>query len=538
MYDTSKTFGKSPTAESDTLTPNLRGIGPRLWLIAAIGCGLVVMLASLLLGEQYAAASVTARERLVGSELAASVNRILTGVVTRRHVELADLVGRSCTDVWRPLSALQTYIGYVRAVTLVDHGRVYCSSGLGTIDVPLSPYIKPGSSPITINLLPETKFQPGVPVLAIFHALGKDSGILYIVEGEYIADTLAHGVRYGAQHPALSIAGVGRLTDEGAFVAATQPLPRDSEHVASDVWPFSIELSASPEYVNATHWKYGLLFGAIGVLLNALIAAVHLLAFAPRRLLLKAVRRGLKQGELHLVYQPVVEIANRKVVGVEALLRWKHPKWGSVSPAVFMAEVESSPLLADVTRFILRTAAAEMAQYAPALPLRVAVNIAPNDLERKDFVAEVLGISETLRPGLSLILELTERFLLNRSPRTLAVFETLKARGVHFAIDDFGTEHSNLDRLSRFPFDFVKIDQKFIGEVDTDGAELIKGIVSMARHFDLQIVAEGVETESQHEALREAGVPYAQGYLYERPLVAKQLFERQQAGQHDQAAHS
>lgn len=535
MYDTSKAVGKSFTVEPHGSAPAWRGIAPRLSQLAAVSLGVVIMLASLLLGQQYATSAVNARERLVGSELAASVDRILSRVVTRRHLDLAALPGRGCSDAWRSLSELQTYVAYVRVVTLVDHGRVYCSSALGPIDLPLSNYLEPGPGPVTINLLAETRFQPGVPVIAVFDALGKDTGILYIVEGEYIADTLAHGVRYGAQHPALSMAGVGRLTDEGRFVPASQPLPRDTERVASGAWPFSIELSAAPDFVSATRWKYGLLFGAIGVLLNALIAAVYLLGFAPRRLMLNAVRRGLKHGELHVVYQPIVEIASRNVVGVEALLRWSHPKWGPISPVVFMAEVESSPLLADVTRFILRTAAAEMSRHAPSLPLRIAVNIAPSDLEREDFVAEVLAVNDALPPGLSLTLELTERFLLNKNPHTEAIFETLKAHGIRFAIDDFGTQHSNLDLLSRFPFDLVKIDRQFVREVDTGGAELIRGIVSVARHFGLQIVAEGVETESQHEALREAGVPFGQGYLYERPLAAQQLADRLETAQ---SAHS
>jgi EAL domain-containing protein (putative c-di-GMP-specific phosphodiesterase class I) len=155
--------------------------------------------------------------------------------------------------------------------------------------------------------------------------------------------------------------------------------------------------------------------------------------------------------------------------------------------------------------------------------LRVAINIAPRDLERKGFVAEVEAAQSRLPAGVSLILELTERFLLNESAHTAAIFKTLKAQGIKFAIDDFGTHHSNLDLLSRFPFDYVKIDRQFVSQVDIGGAELIKGIVSVTKHFGLQIIAEGVETEAQHQALQEVGVPFGQGYFYQRPLRAEQL---------------
>jgi EAL domain-containing protein (putative c-di-GMP-specific phosphodiesterase class I) len=520
---------KTFPAESTASAPAWRGIAPRLWQLALLACGLLILLASVLAGEQYATRAVDARERLIGSELAASVDRILSSVISRRQAEVTALAGRPCAQVERQLSALQTYVTYVRAITLVGDGRLYCSSALGAIDLPLSSYRYKAGAPVSIKLLPGTQFQPGVPVLALFHATSDRLGVLYIIEGEYIADLLAHGVRYGAEQTALSIAGVGRLTDQGKFVTASEPLPSETSRVASSSWPFSIVLSASPEFVSQMRWKYGLLFGGIGVLLNALLAAVYLLTFAPRRLLLAAVRRGLRLGEMYVVYQPIVDIASRATVGVEALLRWNHPKWGAISPAVFMVEVESSALLADVTGFTLRTAAAEMSKLMPTRPLRIAINIAPRDLERRGFVAEVLAVNDGLPEGVSLVLELTERFLLNKSPRVMEIFEILKARGVRFAIDDFGTQHSNLDLLSRFPFDFVKIDGQFVAQTDTGGVELIKGIVSVARHFGLLVIAEGVETEAQHRALRDAGVPFGQGYLYQRPLRVSELAEKQKA---------
>jgi EAL domain-containing protein (putative c-di-GMP-specific phosphodiesterase class I) len=216
-------------------------------------------------------------------------------------------------------------------------------------------------------------------------------------------------------------------------------------------------------------------------------------------------------------------MTDRSVVGVEALLRWHHAKWGPISPAVFMEEVESSDLLEEATRFVLQTALAEMSAMAPALPLRIAVNIAPRDLERKGFVAEVVAAVRSLPPNTTLVLELTERFLLSESARTSAAFSALRAEGVRFAIDDFGTEHSNLDLLNRFPFDYIKIDRQFVSQVDTGGADLIAAIVALARHFDLKVIAEGVETQSQHDGLKSVGVPYAQGYLYQRPATAQRL---------------
>ncbi|WP_243672277.1 EAL domain-containing protein [Paraburkholderia kirstenboschensis] len=274
------------------------------------------------------------------------------------------------------------------------------------------------------------------------------------------------------------------------------------------------------------YWKYRIAGLAAGLLLDCLIAAAYLLTFAPRRLLLNAVRRALSRNEFHVVYQPIVDTASRELVGVEALLRWQHPKWGAISPASFMEEVESSEMLGPVTQFVMRMAVAEMSQRRPAVPLRIAVNVAPGDLERRGFVAQVEDLIVVLPAGVSLVLELTERFLLAGSTRMAAIFNALKARGVRFAIDDFGTQHSNLDLLGRFEFDYVKIDRQFVNQVDTGGADLIAAMVSVAKHYGLQVIAEGVETESQHAALLAAGVPFAQGYLYQRPVRAEQLPQR------------
>ncbi|EUC11634.1 UNVERIFIED_ORG: EAL domain-containing protein [Burkholderia sp. CF145] len=132
--------------------------------------------------------------------------------------------------------------------------------------------------------------------------------------------------------------------------------------------------------------------------MNLLIAAGYLIVFAPRRLLLSAVRRALRHGQLHIAYQPVVEIATRRMTGVEALIRWTHPKWGAVSPSAFMTEVESSSLLASVTRFALQRATEGITQKTDIRPLRVVVNIAPMDLERKEFVADARSAAQPGHP--------------------------------------------------------------------------------------------------------------------------------------------
>jgi EAL domain-containing protein (putative c-di-GMP-specific phosphodiesterase class I) len=480
------------------------------------------VLLAILLGEQQAALAVKRHEQLIGQDLAASIDRVLDTVISRRRSELAALAGQPCAQVERRLAELETKVSYVRAIALVSNGRVYCSSAMGPVDHPLSDYLSPSAYRDKMALLGQTAYQPRAPVVTLYTPAGSGAGVLYVVEGDYLADALAHGVRLGSQTAELSMAGMGVLDDQRRFHPSSSQSAA-ATRVASEVWPFAVLVSSSAGSVSATYWKYRLAFGAVGALCAALIACAYLLAFAPRRLLLSAVRQGLRRGQFHVAYQPIIALESRSVVGVEALLRWHHPRLGAISPDLFMPEVESSDTLAAVTQFVLHTSVAEMSTRPPASPLRIAVNVGPRDLARKGFVAEVRALSRKLPAGMCLVLELTERFLLHDDARTTEVFRALKQEGVRFAVDDFGTQYSNVDALGRFPFDYVKIDRQFTNRIDTGGAEIITAMVSVARHFGLQVIAEGVETETQHQALLTAGVPFAQGYLYQRPVRADEL---------------
>ncbi|MFM0326965.1 EAL domain-containing protein [Caballeronia glebae] len=496
---------------------------PKATLSVAVLSGILVMVAAVSRSEHLANRAIRKNERLIGDDLVASVDHVIYSASAKRRANVEALVGLPCNAVEQRLAELETHLLYIRDLSLVENGHVYCSSALGRIDVPLSVYLNPKSGAQPIGLLGQTPFQPDVPVLSLFNPTRSSSGVLYVIEGEYLEDVLVHGVRYGAQRAAFAIEGNGLLDDHGRFVAEVTPRGGYSTKVTSHAWPFAILVASSPSLVARKRWTHELAFGVVGLSVDGLLAALYLLGFAPRRLLVSAVRQGLKRGDFHVVYQPIVAVVDRRIVGVEALLRWHHAKWGPISPAVFMDEAESSNILPEVTRFVLQTALSEMKAFAPASPLRTAVNIAPRDLERRGFVEEVIAAVRDLPPYVELVLELTERFRLSDGVRTSAAFAALKAEGVKFAIDDFGTDHSNLDLLKRFPFDYIKIDRHFIAQIDMEGPDLIVGIVALARHFGLQVIAEGVETESQHDRLVSVGVPYAQGYLYQRPLVAQLL---------------
>ncbi|WP_446901095.1 EAL domain-containing protein [Burkholderia sp. YIM B11467] len=500
------------------------GAWPRVVLfIAVIVCVLVPVFA-IVLADRCAREAVTTHERAVANDSVASVDRILDGVRLRHADELTALVGRPCATVFRTLAEIGTRLRYLRAVGLVKDGRVMCSSALGAIDVPLDAYTRepePGS--MIVTLLRQTPFQHGIPVLSVFRATTRGAGVLYLIEGDYVADALARSTRDSTGTATLSIAGSGRLDQHGKFMPEAGAGPAGGSAITSHRWPFTVSVAASAHYASQVRRHDRLIGITIALLADGLVIAAYLLAMAPRRLLLKAVRQALRRNEFHVVYQPIVDVQTRRMVGVEALLRWQHPKWGAISPALFIPQVESSAVLPKVTEFVLRTTVSELAALTPSAPLRIAVNIAPKDLERARFVSVVEDAIRALPPGFTLVLEVTERILLEQNARTTAIFQALRSKGAKFAIDDFGTHHSNLDMLSRFPFDYVKIDRQFVAQLNGGGAGLIEGIAAVAHHYDLKIIAEGVETEAQHRALHAVGIQYAQGYLYQRPQRVEKL---------------
>jgi diguanylate cyclase (GGDEF)-like protein/PAS domain S-box-containing protein len=244
------------------------------------------------------------------------------------------------------------------------------------------------------------------------------------------------------------------------------------------------------------------------------------------------LRRALDNNDLTVAYQPVVRL-EREVSGapyaVEALARWLHPTLGQVSPQEFVALAEESGLIGALSHHMLRNACAQVAAwqlvYGDAAPSRVCVNVSPLQLRQSGFVQEVASVLEqTGLPGTSLCLELTESAVMEDPTLAAASFAALRELGVKVAIDDFGTGYSSLALLRTLPVDLLKVDRSFLSEIDQAGsARVVAAVVGLGATLGLEVVAEGVETQQQVDELIRLGCPYAQGFLYSRPLSPTQL---------------
>jgi diguanylate cyclase (GGDEF)-like protein/PAS domain S-box-containing protein len=233
---------------------------------------------------------------------------------------------------------------------------------------------------------------------------------------------------------------------------------------------------------------------------------------------------ALDEGQLHLVYQPVVDLALRRTASVEALLRWRHPTYGDVSPAEFIPLAEESALISELGRWVLRTATATIAAL-PHPDLGVAVNISARHVRSGELVGDVLAALESSGlPASRLILEITESVLLDDEHVT-GDLETLRRLGVRIAVDDFGTGWSSLAYLVGLPIDVLKMDRQFLADVETDPQRraLCSSVLHLGNSLGLAVVVEGVETPAELQLLRDMGHRFIQGFLLARPLEAAVL---------------
>ena len=243
----------------------------------------------------------------------------------------------------------------------------------------------------------------------------------------------------------------------------------------------------------------------------------------------QALNRAIELGQLSVQYQPIVNAQTGKTTKAEALLRWHHPSLGQVPPGVFIPLAEKYGLIRQLSRWVLRQALQDLARWTSrfGLHLQVAVNRSSHDfVDPDESLNEVRdALHEFGLCGHNLILEITEHSLMHSAQSAEKILHACRNLGVEIAMDDFGTGYSALGYLSRYPVDFLKIDKSFVDGVAMPGVaqQLCEGIVAIAKRLDKRVVAEGVETAHQAEALRRMGAEFLQGYHFSRPLDADAL---------------
>jgi EAL domain-containing protein (putative c-di-GMP-specific phosphodiesterase class I) len=240
------------------------------------------------------------------------------------------------------------------------------------------------------------------------------------------------------------------------------------------------------------------------------------------------LRRALERNEFVILYQSKVDLRDGRVVGAEALLRWRLPGHGDISPSQFIPLAEETSLILEIGEWVLNRVCADYREWRKAVahPGRIAINLSLRQLKQASFIARCRNVFR--KHGVSptcFELELTETTLMTDPKRTIGLLNELYAMGLHLAIDDFGTGYSSLSALQQFPIGTLKIDQSFVRDVavDANDAALVRTIIDMGKSLGLEVIAEGVEATEQLEFLRQHGCFFGQGRLFGDAMEAQTL---------------
>ncbi|ACK70325.1 diguanylate cyclase/phosphodiesterase with Chase sensor [Gloeothece citriformis PCC 7424] len=247
------------------------------------------------------------------------------------------------------------------------------------------------------------------------------------------------------------------------------------------------------------------------------------------------LRRSIKQQEFQLFYQPIISLKTGKIAGVEALVRWKSVKRGFISPGEFIPIAEETGLIIPLGEWILQEACSQMRQWHQQFsqnpPLFISVNLSGRQFSQPNLVQQVQYILETINlERNTLKLEITESMMMNDVEAAIDLLRRLKDLGLRLSIDDFGTGYSNLSYLHRFPIDTLKIDQSFVRRMNSQEsqdryAQIVRTVIMLGHNLELDVIAEGIETEEQMHILKSLGCEYGQGYYFAKPLPSPEVTE-------------
>ncbi|WP_433735372.1 EAL domain-containing protein [Pseudomonas putida] len=431
--------------------------------------------------------------------------------------ELLPLAGQSCIDVNLALREQVTRRPFVRSTNLVWDDAIYCSSLFGDYHEK----IEPGDySAGRLLLMKGNPITPDTSLLVYRLGEGK-RGALSTLDGYHLSNVLS----LIGRHTMLALrVGPSWLTADGQFHnGPLHAFPVAQTRLDSSRYAFGVQ-AGFPE---GETWRYmssqypplfsllmffGVVSGLIGYVLQKRTSSpTH------------EMKRALDAAEFVPYFQAVVHGDSKKLSGVEVLMRWNHPKEGLVRPDLFIPFAEHSGLIVPMTRSLMQQTAALLAPLSASFeePFHIGINITASHCHDLELVEDCRQFLANFAPGsIHLVLELTERELIEPTAITHQLFEQLHELGVKIAIDDFGTGHSSLGYLRQFNVDYLKLDQSFVAMIGIDSlsSHILDSIMELAAKLDLAMVAEGVETQEQSDYLTAHNVNFLQGYLYGRPM--------------------
>lgn len=450
----------------------------------------------------------------------------VTSIARHTTTITARMAGQPCQTILENLTQNGALTPYIRSTGLIRNDVLICSSVTGArqqttpavYGITLS--VAPGT--FKIRAIEGTSSIPGQT--AIIYASGTINRLtaFSVVDAQYFTDLM--NSLDDTNHSVLLL----RFSD-GPVISV---LDRDPPHTRAFIGEFRSAYSqAHLQVITPIHalghyvLRYMMFLGPMSLLLT--LAALYLLQRWQKRKmsLAEEIRKGMAAGEFSVHYQPMCETATGKCTGAEALLRWKRGDGSSMSPAVFIRAAEEEGVIISLTQHLFSLIADDFSQRKINAPFHLGVNIAAAHLGDSGFTADVMQLRGALDTSFRLVLEITERSLVEDTAVASKKLEIVREKGCRIAVDDFGTGYCSLNLLQSLPVDYLKIDKCFIDTLTSAGAEapVLDTIISLSKRLGLTTIAEGVSTTHQRNWPLENQVPYVQGYLYGRPMAVPEF---------------
>ena len=437
---------------------------------------------------------------------------------------IVPLAGRTCADIELALREQVTRRPFVRAANLALNNNLYCTSLFGPYQEAVNPNSYVGG---TLRLMSGNTVTPTSSLL-VYRLVQGHRAALVNIDGHHLSNILHLN---GRQTGLILQVGTAWISSQGMVTQAPPPdFAVAQTTLNSTLFPYSVTAG----FPNGETWRYVdkeyplllalLLF--LGVLTGALTNWLQKRSSVPSH----ELQRGLAAGEFIPYFQPIVRSDTLEWSGLEVLMRWNHPREGLVHPDLFIPLAEHSGLIIPMTRSLIRQTAALLAPHSASFEsgFHVGVNITASHCQNLELVEDCRQFLAAFAPSkVKLVLELTERELIEPSAISRQLFEQLHDLGVLIAIDDFGTGHSSLSYLCQFNVDYLKIDRSFVAMIGADALSphVLNSIIELSTKLKLGIVAEGVETREQRDYLVSQGVDLLQGYLFATPLPAPDFLD-------------
>ncbi len=435
----------------------------------------------------------------------------------------AQMANQPCENVVEKMTETGALTPYIRSTGLVRGDTLVCSSITGSRQQSIrSVYGLPLSAEmgsLEITAINGTRSVPHQT--AIIYASGAGNGITVfsVVDGRYFTDLME--TLDDENHAILRL----RFSD-GPVISSqdkgTEDLAGFSAVFNSDFSQARIQI-ITPWQSLARYLVRNMIFlGPASLLLTLATLYLWRRWLTGKLSLADEIAKGMARGEFVVHYQPVCEAASGMCTGAEALMRWQRAEGSSISPALFIQAAEEEEMIISLTRHLFGLIAADVKAWQVTAPFHLGVNIAAAHLTDDAFTTDVLQFRQSLAASFRLVLEVTERSLVDDTALASENLNALRQHGCQVAVDDFGTGYCSLSLLHNLPVDYLKIDKIFIDTLTSAGTDtpVLDTIIGLSKRLGLATIAEGVSTQQQAEWLKDNRVSYVQGYLYARPMPA------------------